>query len=105
VGLPALRAAAPDLAPPPIPSPRIPVVEPDDATVLRIRRRLRRWRAFAALLVLAVLAAAGLVAAWKFVPDRVPPALHPVELMRLVGVTVDARPPRRPVPPESQFDE
>jgi hypothetical protein len=84
---------------------QIPAVERDDKAALRVRRRLRRWRAFATLLVLVVAAAAGLVAAWKFVPERVPPALHPAELMRLVGVTVDGRPLRRPAPPESQFDE
>src|SRR5215470_10146256 len=99
------RAAAAPPMPPPIPSPRIPLEELDDTATRHVRRRLQRWRAFASLLVLVVIASAGLVAAWKFVPDRVPPALHPVELMRLVGVTIDARPVRRPAPPESQFDE
>jgi hypothetical protein len=104
VAAPPLKAAAP-LAPPPIPAPRMPAVERDGNATLRVQRRLRRWRAFAALLVLVVMAAGGLIAAWKFVPDRVPPMLHPVELMRLVGVTIDARPVRKPAPPESQFDE
>ncbi len=103
VALPLRAVAAP--APPPTPAPRMPAVERDDNATLRVRRRLRRWRAFAALLVLVLIAAGGLIAAWKLVPDRVPPMLHPAELMRLVGVTIDARPARKPAPPESQFDE
>jgi hypothetical protein len=76
----------------------------DDSRVLR--RRLRRWRALAALLFLLVLAAGGLVAAWKYAPERVPPALQAAELLRAVGITVaPSGPVRRPAPPESQFDE
>jgi hypothetical protein len=71
-----------------------------------MRRRVGRWRAFAVLMTLLVVAVAALLAAWRFVPERVPPLLQPVELMRLVGVSVGAGPPPRPpAPPESQFDE
>ena len=75
--------------------------------MLAIGRRLTRWRAFAALMTLVVLGVAALLAAWRFVPERVPPALQPVELMRLVGVTIapPPPPPRPQAPPESQFDE
>ena len=61
-------------------------------------------RTLALLMILLIVAAAALVAAWKFAPDRVPSALRPVELMRLVGVNVGG-PVRRPLPPNSQFDE
>jgi hypothetical protein len=67
---------------------------------------MRRWRAFAILMTLVVAAVAALLAAWKFVPDRVPSMLQPVELMRQVGIALPTGPaPRRPAPPGSQFDE
>ena len=73
---------------------------------LSMHRRLRRWRAFAVLMTLVVVAVAALVAAWRFAPDRVPPMLQPLELMRQVGVPLPAMSaPRRPAPPESRFDE
>jgi anti-sigma-K factor RskA len=82
---------------------RIPVIAPATAAV---HRRMRRWRAFAILMTLVVAAVAALLAAWTFAPDRVPPMLQPVELMRQIGVPrPSAAAPRRPAPPESQFDE
>jgi anti-sigma-K factor RskA len=84
---------------------RAPAVEPATA-VLVVHRRMRRWRAFAILMTLVVAAVAALLAAWRFLPDRVPPMLQPVELMRQMGVALPAAPaPRRPAPPGSQFDE
>jgi len=71
-----------------------------------IRRRLRRWRAFALLMTLVVAAVAALLAAWKFAPERVPPMLQPSEVLRHVGVTPRAAgPSRRPVPPPSHLEE
>jgi hypothetical protein len=114
---PVAPALSPDTAPP---SPQVPAAaEPDlrgsplaeqtDKTAA-MRRRLRRWRAFAALMTLVVLAIAGLVGAWKFAPDQVPPMLQPAELMQLVGVSIATQPvppapPRPPVPPGSEYDE
>jgi hypothetical protein len=84
---------------------RTPAVEPATAVPV-VHRRMRRWRAFAILMALVVAAVAALLAAWRFVPDRVPPMLQPVELMRQMGVALPAAPaPRRPAPPGSQFDE
>ncbi len=57
------------------------------------------------LMTLVVIALVGLLAAWRFAPEHVPPMLQPVELMRAVGVTVSPGPARRPAPPESQFEE
>jgi hypothetical protein len=77
-----------------------------ERAVLDVHRQLRRWRAFAIVMTLVVVAVAALLAAWSFVPDRVPSMLQPLELMRQIGVTLPAAPaPRRPAPPESQFDE
>jgi anti-sigma-K factor RskA len=82
---------------------RIPVIAPATAAV---HRRMRRWRAFAILMTLVVAAVAALLAAWTFAPERVPPMLRPVEVMRQIGVPLpSAAAPRRPAPPESQFDE
>jgi hypothetical protein len=82
-----------------------PKREPVDVTVA-IGRRLGRWRAFASLMTLVVVGVAGLLAAWRFVPERVPPVLQPAALMRLVGVPIgSSAPPRPPAPPESQYDE
>ena len=82
---------------------RIPVIAPATAAV---HRRMRRWRAFAILMTLVVAAVAALLAAWTFAPERVPPMLQPVELMRQIGVPLpSAAALRRPAPPESQFDE
>jgi anti-sigma-K factor RskA len=69
-------------------------------------RRSSFWRILAVLMTLVVVALGGLIAAWRFAPEHVPPMLHPAELMRAVGITVSGGPPaRRPAPPESQFDE
>jgi hypothetical protein len=102
----------PRVIPPPSVAPQLvtavpatPSVAPPADTVLPIRRRLTRWRAFAILMMLGVVAVGALIAAWRLVPERVPPVLQPAALMRLIGVTVAGSPPRRPAPPESQFDE
>jgi hypothetical protein len=77
-----------------------------ESTTAVVRRRLRRWQAYAIFMTLVVAAVAALLAAWRFAPDRVPPVLQPLEVMRQVGVTLPAGPaPRRPAPPESRFDE
>ena len=73
---------------------------------MSMHRKLRRWRAFAVLMALVVVAVAALLAAWRFAPDRVPAMLQPLELMRQAGVPLPAiAAPRRPAPPESRFDE
>ena len=56
----------------------------------------RGWRALAVLMT-SWSALVGLVAAWRFAPERVPPMLQPVELLRAVGITVS--PGRRRSPP------
>jgi hypothetical protein len=87
------------------PSVRQPeAIEWEDRTP-RARRALGLSRILAILMTLVVVMLGGLIAAWRFAPERVPQALHPVELMRAVGITVSAGPNRKPAPPESQFDE
>jgi hypothetical protein len=87
----------------------VPAAEPAGAIDQQLRaakRQLAGWRAAALLMGLAVLMMAGLAGLWKYAPDRLPPALQPAELMRVLGVHVEAgAPARKPAPPESQYDE
>ena len=66
-----------------------------------------RWRVFGMLMVLVAAGFAGLVAAWRFLPDRVPARLRPTELMLSIGIdtTPPAPPARKAPPPTSEFDE
>src|SRR6266478_4059984 len=109
----ATRTSAVEAVPSPPVAPAIAAAAPQptrdqalERTTALVRRRLRRWRAFAILMALVVAAIGALLAAWRFVPDRVPPSLQPLELMRYVGVALPTGPAqRRPAPPESRFDE
>jgi len=107
---PAAETSTPAAAAPEPAAVRVPAVVPQRTAATdhaaAVHRRVGRWRALAVLMLLMIAAVAGLLAAWKWAPDRVPPALQPVALMHLIGVPVTASPPpRRPAPPESQFDE
>ena len=106
----------PESAPPAVPPVLATAIVPTPDATRRIdeatrqaaaaRRGLRRWRAFAILMTLAVLAVAALLAAWRFAPERVPPMLQPIEVLRQVGVELpSAARSRRPVPPPSQLEE
>jgi hypothetical protein len=65
--------------------------------------RVGRWRAVAALMTLVAIGLGGLIAAWRYVPERLPPQLRPTAVLKIPeGV---AAPVRKPAPPESQFDE
>src|SRR5262249_58353844 len=77
-----------------------------ESTTAVVRRRLRRWQAYAIFMTLVVAAVAALVAAWRFAPDRVPPVLQPLEVMRQVGVPLPSGPPPpRPTPPQTPVHE
>ena len=104
--------STPPAVPPAVATAIVPTPEAprriDEATrqAAAARRGLRRWRAFAILMTLVVLAVAALLAAWKFAPERVPPMLQPIEVLRQVGVELpSAGRARRPVPPPSQLEE
>jgi hypothetical protein len=118
-------ATAPSSTPAPVvpaPSPTLtvtpPVVPPSPAVAVRPSERRAPppaakspWlaRTVATLATLILLMAAALVAAWRFAPERVPVSLQPVELLRAAGIAVPTvvvgPPPRKPAPPESQYDE
>lgn len=97
--------------PPPVapPSPSV-AVRPSERRTRPAPPPKSRWfaRTVAWLLTLVVLALAVLVAAWRFVPDRVPPQWRPVEVLRSLGIALPVAagaPVRRPAPPESRYEE
>lgn len=81
---------------------------PPEVTIDVIRSR-GRWRAFGISTGILILALGGLLAAWRFAPNRLPAKLRPGEFMAAFGVTPPApkaeAPPARPAPPTGQFDE
>jgi hypothetical protein len=102
---------APSTPPPPpsAPPPRLPAKPPDlrpekqPEPAIKVVRSRSRWRAFSLLLLVLVAALAGLVGAWRFAPDRVPPALQPGPVMTAIGIGTPAPPAARPDP--DAFDE
>jgi hypothetical protein len=78
-----------------------------DVTPRRVREarpaRVGRWRAFSALMTLVAIGLGGLIAAWRYVPERLPPQLRPTAVLKLPETS--GAPVRKPAPPESQFDE
>jgi hypothetical protein len=103
---PASKPAPISAASAPFPSaPRAPLVASDEREVA-LRRRLRRWRAFSVLLLLLLIAVGGMVAAWRFAPEYVPPELQPIQALRVIGIKIDTGPPPRPpLPPGSDYNE
>jgi hypothetical protein len=77
-----------------------------EITIDVIRSR-RRWRVLGVCMSLLVVGLVALLAAWRFIPDRVPAGLRPAELMTSIGIQTFARPVPaiKPAPPESGFDE
>jgi hypothetical protein len=94
---------APPVVAPPIAA-KAATAAPD--SLRQAQRSLTRWRALTVVLLLVLIGLAGVVAAWRFVPERIPPALQPLALMRLAGIPLPASlAPRKPAPPESSFQE
>lgn len=78
----------------------VPYLAPGAADDLR--PALRRWRAFAVMMAVLVVAVGGLLAAWRYAPERLPPPLRATNLLHIELPP----PPQKPkAPPESQFDE
>jgi len=108
--IPPKPSTEPTAAPPSAPAEqsvrRDSVVIRDDRMLGLMRQGLNRWRAAATLMTLVALAIPALVLFWKYAPERVPPALQPLELLRRIGVRIETPPTvRKPPPPQSQFDE
>jgi hypothetical protein len=77
-----------------------------EITVDMIRSR-DRWRAFGMIMIVLALGLGGMIAAWRFVPERLPERLRPAELMMSMGIgsAGQSAPPARQLPPGSDFDE
>jgi len=70
-------------------------------------RSARSWGVVAALMALIAIVLAGLIAAWRYFPDRLPPQLRAENVLNIHPSAPPPPPaPARPsAPPESQFDE
>src|SRR5262249_2606737 len=98
-------------APPPalIPDAGLPSITRERVREPRQERPARRqggggvWRVLTRLMFLVAGSLAGLIAAWRYVPERLPPPLRAEVILGLPSATGTAY--RRPAPPESQFDE
>jgi hypothetical protein len=111
-GAPSPQIAVPAVPPPP-PADKSAAPTRDrrpdrraETAVDAIRSR-GRWRAFGIGMTVLVVVLGALLAAWRFVPDRLPARLQPAQLMMSLGIqsAVKSGPTVKPAPPESQFDE
>jgi anti-sigma-K factor RskA len=66
---------------------------------------LRRWRLAAVVMTLVAVVLAGLMAAWKYVPERLPPQLQAAHFLNMRSLAPPPVPVRPTAPPESRFDE
>lgn len=75
-----------------------------DIDVIRSRGR---WRAFGLIMIALGVGFGGLIAAWRFAPERLPEPLRPTQLMMSMGIGSVAQPASEPrkLPPGSSFDE
>jgi hypothetical protein len=101
---------APAIEPPPLAATRDPDVE---LVPVRQDRKLTavsaspvgRLRALATVMTLVAIALAGLIAAWRYIPERLPPQLRAVQVLNMRIPTPPPVPARPPARPESQFNE
>jgi hypothetical protein len=101
---------APTLPPPPLkpaeePLGRLPDRRPEIAVdVIRSRAR---WRVAGVFMTLLVVGLAALLAAWRFVPDRLPAGLQPAQVLMSLGIQAlpKVAPAAKPGPADSEFDE
>jgi anti-sigma-K factor RskA len=70
-----------------------------------VRQSLRRWRLAAVLTTMVAAALAGLIAAWRFAPERLPPQLRAADVLNMRAPETRPAPVRPTAPPESRFDE
>jgi hypothetical protein len=95
--------------PPPPPVPLKPADKPARAPeiIIDVIRSRGRWRMLGLCMTVLVVGLVALLAAWRFIPDRLPARLRPAELMTSIGIQAPPRaaPDLRPAPPEAQFDE
>jgi hypothetical protein len=66
-----------------------------------------RWRVAGVLMALLVVGLVALLAAWRFVPDRLPGGLRPAQVLMSLGIQAlpKVAPAAKPAPGDSGFDE
>lgn len=67
------------------------------------RPRGRLWRAVALFMTIMAVGLGSLIAAWRFVPDWLPPSLQATAVLKMTDDPSTAE--REPVPQDSQFEE
>jgi anti-sigma-K factor RskA len=70
-----------------------------------VRQSLRRWRLAAVLTTLVAAALAGLIAAWRYAPERLPQQLRAADVLNMRAPEPRPASVRPTAPPESRFDE
>jgi anti-sigma-K factor RskA len=70
-----------------------------------VRQSLRRWRLAAVLTTVVAAALAGLIAAWRYAPERLPQQLRAADVLNMRAPESRPASVRPTAPPESRFDE
>jgi anti-sigma-K factor RskA len=70
-----------------------------------VRQSLRRWRLAAVLTTVVAAALAGLIAAWRYAPERLPQQLRAADVLNMRAPEPRPASVRPTAPPESRFDE
>jgi hypothetical protein len=120
--VPAIEPPAPAIEPQPAIEPA-PAIEPSSLAATRdpdvqlvparqdrelaavSRSPVGRWRALATFMTLVAIALVGLIAAWRYIPERLPPQLRAVQVLNIRAPAPPPAPTRPPAPPGSQFNE
>jgi hypothetical protein len=84
------------------PSPLLPVPVETRPVVRERTPKVGRWRFATLTMTLIAFGLGGLIAAWRFVPERLPQQLRPAEVLKISGIQ---QPERKPAPHGTQFEE
>jgi len=79
----------------------LPVPVETRPAVRELRPKVGRWRFATLMMTLIAFGLGGLIAAWRFVPERLPQQLRPAEVLKISGI----QPERKPAPHGTQFEE
>jgi hypothetical protein len=108
---PAIEPPTPAIEPRPLASTREldwePAADRQERTVPPVPHTppARSGRLFATLMTVVAIALAGLIAAWRYIPDLLPSQLRAEQVLNIHLPGPPPAPARPPAPPESQFDE
>jgi hypothetical protein len=86
----------------PAPALLLPVPVETRSVVRERTPKVGRWRFATLTMTLIAFGLGGLIAAWRFVPERLPQQLRPAEVLKISGIQ---QPERKPAPHGTQFEE